>query len=127
MAKIIDLDGHKRLKEDLSRADQLEGLRTLLRCGRCPRRCAKCGQHGEPVSRVDHPGSGLALTLCPGCLDEYTDLLASLRREREYKSPSWHNRAWVRHWLAWLDYQYALEQFLSSAEVLALTSELKED
>ena len=127
MAKVIDLSDRKKLKDDISRAEKLEGLQSLLRCNHCGLRCAKCQSHAERISSVDHPGSGITIRLCPACLDEYTDLLAYLDAEKHDDFPAWYNREWVRQWLSWLDYQWALKNYVSSPEVLMVLSELKED
>ena len=127
MAKVIDLTRHKKLKEDLDRTEKLAGLQSLLQCNACGMRCSKCGVHGDPISRVTHPGSGVAFRLCSSCLEEYNDLLTYLDDGDTADRPSWYNREWVRQWLAWLDYQWAMSNYLSSPEVIAVISELTEE
>ena len=127
MAKVIDLEFRKKLKQDLSRTDKLEGLQSLLRCSQCSARCSKCGAHNMPTSYVTHPGTKVTFRLCPDCLDEYTDLTAYLEAGSKYDGPVWHNREWVRQWLAWMDYQWAMENYLSSPEVLSIIAELEEE
>ena len=125
MAKVIDLSGRKKLKEDLDKADKLESLQGLLRCGECAMKCSKCGYHGEPTKRVTHPGTGVAFNLCSACSTEYQDLVAYLEKGQVPEMPSWFNREWVRLWMAWLDYQWALSNYRSSPEVLAVLTELQ--
>jgi hypothetical protein len=128
VAKVIDLNRRKKLKQDLGRTEKLTGLRSLLQCNTCGMRCSKCGVHGDPISRVTHPGTGVAFVLCPSCLDEYSDLLSYLDADGEHDDrPSWYNREWVRQWLAWLDYQWAMNNYLSSPEVLAVITELEDE
>lgn len=129
MAKVIDLKGRKKIKEDLNRSEKLAALQSVLRCACCAMRCAKCGAHGESSHRVTHPSSGVNFTLCATCFDEYQDLLTYLDPEKrsDLDLPVWCNREWVRQWLAWLDYQWALLNYTSSPEVIAVISELKGD
>lgn len=127
MSKVIDLVGRKKLKKDLSRTDKLECLQALLRCSHCSMRCAKCGARGEPTHHINHPGTGASFRLCADCLDEYTDLMNYLEAADRYDGPSWHNREWVRQWLAWLDYQFSLSNYVSSPEVLAVLAEIQDE
>ena len=127
MAKVIDLSDRKKVKADLQRTDKLEGLKSLLQCSGCAQRCAKCGVHGQPNYRVTHPGSGVTFQLCSLCKDEYDDLLTYLNTGEEDYAPFWFNREWVRQWMAWLDYQWALLNYLNSAEVLQVLSELEKE
>lgn len=127
MAEIIDLQGRKKAKEDLANTEKVVGLQSLLQCSQCGRRCAKCGSQGESTSHVTHPSSGVSFRLCSICLDEYTDLIQYLDTGRSPQMPSWYNREWVRQWLAWLDYQWAMSNYVSSPEVLAALSMMRED
>jgi hypothetical protein len=128
VAKVIDLGNRKRVREDLKKTEKLEGLQSLLRCNHCAMRCGKCGSHGEATSLVIHHGSGIELRLCSTCLSEYHDLLAHLESGPDkLDAPFWHNREWIRQWLAWLDYQWAMRNYLSSPEVLEVLIELSDD
>lgn len=127
MAEIIDFSNKKRLKDDLSRKDKLEVLQSLLTCGRCGRRCAKCGAYSESLSLVERVEESVSFRLCPLCLEDYRDLLFYLRDGRGQDDPLWHNREWARLWLAWLEYQLALNNYLSSPEMLEVIQELTDD
>ena len=126
MAKVIDLTDRKKVKDDLSREDKLRGLQSLFRCAHCGARCAKCGAHGEATQYVTHNASGVSFRLCEMCLEEYRDLLAYLEADPKPDVPFWFNREWIRQWLAWLDYQWALANYVSSPEVLQVLKELEE-
>jgi len=126
VAEIIDFSNRKKLKDDLGRTDKLEALQSLITCGRCGRRCAKCGAYSESLSLVERVEEGLNFRLCPLCLEEYRDLLFYLRDGRGQDDPLWHNREWVRLWLAWLEYQLALANFLTSPELLEIIEQLTE-
>lgn len=125
MAKIYDLKGRIKFREDFRRAEKGDELGSLLRCRQCVRRCAKCGRQGDPTNHVTHPGTGVSFRLCSVCLDEYQELVDYLETGQKKGAPSWHNREWVRHWLAWLDYQWSLSNYMSSPEVLRILEELK--
>ena len=127
MAEVIDLKGRQKIKKDLSRTEKLEALRTLLQCGRCSRRCAKCGHQSLESTLVTHYAPQVSFQLCPACLEEYQDLVAYLKTERNRNAPSWYNREWVRLWLAWIDYQTALSNYLTSPEVLEIIQELRKE
>ena len=58
---------------------------------------------------------------------EYQDLLLCLQNSGQEDQPFWYNREWVRQWLAWLDYQWALSNYMNSPEVLRVISELREE
>ena len=127
MAKVIDLAGRKKVKEDLGKKEKLEGLQNLLRCNLCAMRCAKCGTHGDPTTHVTHPGSGVEFRLCSACYIEYQDLLSCLNAgNNQEEPPFWFNREWIRQWLAWLDYQWALGNYFNSQEVLQVITELSQ-
>lgn len=126
MAKVIDLTDRKKVKEDLSKGDKLRGLQSLFRCAHCGARCAKCGAHGEATQHITHTGSGVSFRLCQMCLEEYQDLLAYLEADPKPEVPFWFNREWIRQWLAWLDYQWALANYVSSPEVLQVLKELED-
>ncbi|MBF0528438.1 MAG: hypothetical protein HQK55_04040 [Deltaproteobacteria bacterium] len=126
VAKIIDLKGKKKLKDDLARAEKVEALMALIRCHHCPKRCAKCAEHADTTVPVNHPGLDVSFRLCPLCFSEYQDFMAHMDAEKPLESPSWHNRSWIRLWLAWLDYRWALANYVSSPEVLAVLAEIKE-
>ncbi|MEW6262382.1 MAG: hypothetical protein AB1641_04825 [Thermodesulfobacteriota bacterium] len=123
MGKVIDLTGRRNAGEGQDRNQRKEALLALIRCARCPARCARCGFQSDSAAVVTHPEPGLSFRLCPACLNEYRDLRAYLEGERKPNTPSWQNREWVRLWLAWLEYKAALENFVSSPEVLAVLSE----
>lgn len=125
MAEIIDLKDRKKLKTDLSRPENLEGLQSLFRCSLCARRCAKCGRQDQEVSLTTHFGSRVSFRLCPLCLEEYQHLLACLETERRPDAPFWYNREWLRQWLTWIDYQEAMVEYMASPEVLLIIEELK--
>ena len=127
MADVIDLTGRKKLKDDLERAEKLDSLRGALRCGACAMKCAKCGAHGDPTTVITHRGSGATFCLCPTCHEEYTDLLSYLDDGMSSDFPAWYNREWVRQWLAWLDYQWAMANYMDSPEVLAVVAKLREE
>ncbi len=127
MAEVIDFSNRKKIKEDLNHADRLESLRTLVRCQQCAMSCGKCGGKGETAHLVSRPGSNATFRLCPGCLEEYLDLVSYLESGSDSGNPSWYNREWVRQWLAWLDYQLALVNYSNSPEVLQILQETKPD
>ena len=127
MAKVIDLSGRKKVKDDLHKTEKLEGLQTMIRCSSCGARCSKCGFHSESTTSVTHPASGITFRLCQTCHGEYKDLLEHLEQDKPENSPFWFNREWVRHWLAWLDYQWAFHNYMMSPEVLQVLAELEND
>ncbi|MBU2551137.1 MAG: hypothetical protein KKB20_22185 [Proteobacteria bacterium] len=127
MAEVIDLKDRQKLKRDMEQVEKLESLQTMLRCGRCGMRCAKCGQHDDSVRQVTHSGTDIRFQLCGFCLDEYLDLIAYLGTPKRPDAPLWQNREWVRQWLAWIDYQAALTNYMTSPEVLSVIYELDKD
>lgn len=126
MAKVIDLQGRKKVKTDLDRSDKVEALVSLLRCNHCAMRCAKCGSHSEPTSAVTHQGTRTTFSLCESCRDEYESLLVYANAGPNTDMPFWYNREWVRQWMAWLEYQYAVSQYINSPEVLEAMTELED-
>ena len=122
MAKIIDLEGLQKKKRDLDKADKLEALRSVLHCSQCAMRCARCGSQADETKPVIR--SGLSFRLCHNCLDEYQDLLVYLEGDLKSDRPFWYNREWVRLWLAWLDYQQAMVNYISSPEILSIFEDI---
>ena len=82
---------------------------------------------GDQCATIKHPAHGISFKLCASCQDEYQDLRRYLEDGRMDDLPYWYNKEWVRQWLAWLDYQLALNHYMGSQEVLAILQELHED
>ena len=127
MAKVIDLKDRKKLLNDLKNTNNLDGLRSLLRCHYCPGRCSKCGAHGGENAAVRHRDSGLRFRFCPACMSEYQYLTTHLDGRPDPEAPAWYNRTWLRQWLAWLDYQTAVVDYIESPEVLEVLDRLSSD
>jgi hypothetical protein len=123
VANVIDLGGRKKRMEDQRRAERVRRFQSTVRCVGCGLRCAKCGLHAEPISAVTHPGLNVTVTLCPDCLDEYTDLTQYAAQGFQSHFPAWYNREWFQLWMAFLEYQAAASQYLNSAEVLTALSD----
>ncbi len=115
VADVIDIKGRAKEKENLNKLNKLEGLWNLIRCNKCARRCAKCGTQGEPTSQVNR--SGISFKLCSGCMEEYKEVIAELEGDPNPENPFWYNREWFRQWVAWLEYQQALNRYVDSPEV----------
>ena len=124
MSKVIDFEGRKKIKRDEARTGLLQNLKSILRCGHCQMRCAKCGAQSEPTSLVSHERAGVAFRVCPACKDEYEALVDYLDHGRDPEAPEWFNREWIRQWLAWIDYQAAFARYVGSPEVLAALDDL---
>lgn len=127
MAEVIDFSGRKKIKDDMADAERLSSLQSAIHCSQCPMVCAKCGSRGDTTHLVTRVGASVNFRLCPSCLDEYHDLVDYLESGRNADMPSWYNREWARHWLAWLDYQLALGNYVTSPEVLQVIQEIKGD
>jgi hypothetical protein len=116
VADVIDLQGQKKRKLKLEQVRKLEAFKERFHCNHCAAKCAKCGAHGEPTRRLMR--AGVTFWLCSGCEEDYQDFLSALDGLRDKEKPFWHNREWLGMWIAWLDYQKTLNNYLNSPEVL---------
>jgi hypothetical protein len=127
MADVIDLSRKKKIKGDLARQDKLQGLLSLVRCSSCGAKCAKCGAHSDDTRPVRQQNTDLRFILCGECHEEWLDLLDYLEAGRKRPRPFWFNREWARQWMAWLDYQWSLVNYVSSPEVLEALTNLEDE
>jgi hypothetical protein len=127
MSKVIDIEGRIKLEQKkrakVDRAKKMEAVRKTVQCTRCLARCAKCAVQFETHEMYKRPKG--PYRFCPFCQEEYEDLLRI--KEGEESPFYWHNKEWVAHWQAWIDYQQAVKKYGESQEFIDLVREVEWD
>lgn len=120
MEKILNITGRIEEKKQKQQAEsyrnKIETAQRIVRCSSCHFRCAMCGYHLESSDRSSSQVlSHLDLCLCENCRNDFEEFLSMRNGKKESDIP-WHNKAWLKLWSSWVDYQQAIREFSDSDE-----------
>ena len=127
MDKVINLTDHienleqkRQLQEYRSRID---AIKKITHCSSCRMKCSMCGQYLEISNSCNNCGAGHGYIFCNSCSSEFEDFI-SLSNGTKLNHALWHNEEWKRMWMAWLQYQKTLKDFIQSSEFRLLLEEM---